>query len=243
MFKDYFEQNGYAATIADPRELELRDGKLYSGDFRIDLVYRRVLTNELLEKADECRAFIDAYKQQAAIFVNSFRAKYVHKKMLFGILTDERHQHYFTETEQAAIAQSIPWTRRVEDVRTTHAGSEIDLLAYIREARNNLVLKPNDDYGGHGVYIGWESDEREWDAAIQEALAGDYLAQERVTTSRELFPYIDQNERRVVMIEQLLDVDPLLFFGKVHGGFTRLSSSSLANVTSGAGMVPTVLVD
>jgi hypothetical protein len=45
------------------------------------------------------------------------------------------------------------------------------------------------------------------------------------------------------MIEQLLDVDPLLFFGKVHGGFTRLSSSSLANVTSGAGMVPTLLCD
>ena len=105
------------------------------------------------------------------------------------------------------------------------------------------MLKPNDDYGGHGIYIGWESSDGEWDAAIEQALAGDYLVQERVTTSRELFPYIDQNAGQVVMIEQLLDVDPLLFFGKVHGGFTRLSSSSLANVTSGAGMVPTLLCD
>jgi hypothetical protein len=45
------------------------------------------------------------------------------------------------------------------------------------------------------------------------------------------------------MIEQLLDVDPLLFFGRVGGAFTRLSSSSLANVSSGGGMVPTMLVD
>ena len=45
------------------------------------------------------------------------------------------------------------------------------------------------------------------------------------------------------MIEQLVDLDPLLFFGKVEGAFTRLSSSSLANVTSGAGMVPTMIVD
>ncbi|MEN3333989.1 MAG: hypothetical protein V7641_3354 [Blastocatellia bacterium] len=243
MFKEYFEQQGYQATIADPRDVEMRDGKLYHNDFRIDLVYRRVLTTELLEKKDECRDFIEAYLQQAAVFVNSFRTKYVHKKMLFGVLTDERHQHYFTDAARTAIALHIPWTRRVEEARTTHAGQEIDLLRFIREQRNNLVLKPNDDYGGHGIYIGWEASESEWDAAIEKALAGDYLAQERVTTSRDLFPYIDQNDGSVVMIEQQLDVDPLLFFGKVHGGFTRLSSSSLANVTSGAGMVPTMIAD
>ena len=79
-------------------------------------------------------------------------------------------------------------------------------------------------------------------AAIEHALAGDYLAQERVTTSRELFPYVN-DAGEVQMIEQLLDIDPLLFFGRVAGGFTRLSTSSLANVTSGAGMVPTMLVD
>jgi hypothetical protein len=243
LFKEYFEAHGYRATIADPREVSVRDGKLYHDDFRIDLVYRRVLTTELLEKKGECREFIDAYMRQAAVFVNSFRTKYVHKKMLFGVLTDERHHHYFSDAEREAIARHVPWTRRVEAARTTHAGQEVDLLEFIRGQRHNLVLKPNDDYGGHGVYIGWESSEGAWDAAIDEALKGDYLAQERVTTSRELFPYIDQNESRVVMLEQLLDVDPLLFFGKVHGGFTRLSSSSLANVTSGAGMVPTLLCD
>jgi hypothetical protein len=243
MFKAYFDEHGYATTIADPREVELRGDKLCHGDFRIDLVYRRVLTTELLEKRDECAAFIEAYRRQAAVFVNSFRTKYVHKKMLFGVLTDERHQRYFTEAERAAIAAHVPWTRRVEAARTTHAGREVDLLDFIRGNRNNLVLKPNDDYGGHGVFIGWESSEAEWDAAIEHALGGDYLAQERVTTSRELFPYVDQNEGTVVMLEQLLDVDPLLFYGKVHGGFTRLSSSSLANVTSGAGMVPTLIAD
>jgi hypothetical protein len=243
MFKAYFEEQGYATTIADPREVELRDGKLYHEDFRIDLVYRRVLTTELLEKRHECRAFIDAYKQQAAVYVNSFRTKYVHKKMLFGVLSDERHQHYFTESEREAIAQHIPWTRRVEAARTTYAGREVDLLDFLREQRSNLVMKPNDDYGGHGIYIGWESSESEWETAIEHALGRDYLAQERVTTSRELFPYIDQNQGTVVMLEQLLDVDPLLFFGKVHGGFTRLSISSLANVTSGAGMVPTMIAE
>jgi hypothetical protein len=243
LFKEYFESRGYYATIADPRDLELREGKLHHGDFRIDLVYRRVLTTELLEKIDECSAFVEAYRTGAAVYVNSFRTKYVHKKMLFGVLTDERHQHYFSQSEQDAISKSVPWTRRVEETRTTHAGNEIDLLNFVRDNRDTLVLKPNDDYGGHGIYIGWESDEKAWDQALQKALGGDYLVQERVTTSREIFPYVNAESGEVQMIDQLLDLDPLLFFGRVRGAFTRLSSSSLANVTSGAGMVPTMLVD
>jgi hypothetical protein len=242
LFKEFFEARGYPTTIADPRDLELRGGKLHHGDFRIDLVYRRVLTNELLEKVDECRAFVDAYRGRAAIFVNSFRTKYVHKKMLFGVLTDERHQRYFTEAERDVIRGSVPWTRRVEDVRTTYKDRQVALLDFIRASRDRLVLKPNDDYGGHGIYIGWESDEAAWDRAIEAALGEDYLVQERVVTSREVFPFVGQ-DGDVQMIEQLLDLDPLLFFGEVKGSFTRLSSSSLANVTSGAGMVPTMLVD
>jgi hypothetical protein len=241
LFKEFFESRGYQTTIADPRDLEVREGKLCNGDFRIDLVYRRVLTTELLEKVDECQAFVEAYRSGAAVFVNSFRTKYVHKKMLFGVLTDERHQHYFSEAEQQAIRRSVPWTRRVEKAKTTYNEREIDLLEFVRSRRDTLVLKPNDDYGGHGIFIGWESDAGAWDRAIEEALAGDYLVQERVTTAREVFPFVDATG--VQMVEQLLDLDPLLFFGKVSGAFTRLSSSSLANVTSGAGMVPTMIVE
>jgi len=243
LFQEYFAACGYAATVADPRELELRGGLLHHGDFRVDLVYRRVLTTELLEKIDECTALVEAYRSGAAVLVNSFRTKYVHKKMLFGILTDERHQQYFTQGEREAIRRHIPWTRRVEDVRTAHGDSTVNLLDHIRANRDRLVLKPNDDYGGHGIYIGWESGSDDWDAAIDKALRGDYLVQERVSTSREIFPYVDQDTGGIHMIDQLLDIDPLLFFGRVAGGFTRLSSSSLANVTSGAGMVPTMLVD
>jgi hypothetical protein len=202
-----------------------------------------VLTTELLEKLDECKAFVEAYRSGAAVFVNSFRTKFVHKKMLFGILTDEKYQHLFTEPELAAIKNSVPWTRRLEPVSTSHNGVEVDLLDYVRRNRERLVLKPNDEYGGEGIFIGWECDENAWDQAIQGALAGDYLVQARVKTSREVFPHIDQSDGSVRMIEQLLDLDPLLFFGKVRGAFTRLSSSSLANVTSGAGMVPTMIVD
>jgi hypothetical protein len=243
LFKDFFSEAGYSATVADPRELEVCDGALCHGDFKIDLVYRRVLVTEFLEKVDECRALLDAYRSGAVVMVNSFRTKYVHKKMLFGILTDERNSHYFTDPENDLIRRTIPWTRKVEDVLTRHDGKAVALLEFVRANKDNLVLKPNDDYGGHGIFIGWETEQGAWENAIQTATRGDYLVQERVSTGKEIFPFVNEADGSVQMVEQLLDVDPLLFFGKVAGAFTRLSSSSLANVSSGGGMVPTMIVD
>jgi hypothetical protein len=105
------------------------------------------------------------------------------------------------------------------------------------------VLKPNDDYGGHGIFIGWNATEAEWDDAIAQAFDnGDYLVQERVKTAKEHFPMLTDDGGNWEMVEQLVDLDPLLFLGKVGAAFTRLSSSELANVSSGGGMVPTFII-
>jgi hypothetical protein len=104
------------------------------------------------------------------------------------VLTNERHAALFSSSEQAAIRAHVPWTRVVRDGRTQHKEESIDLLEFTRANRDRLVLKPNDDYGGHGIYIGWATDEAGWNEAMQTALAdGDYLVQERVPTAREVF--------------------------------------------------------
>lgn len=241
-FKEYFNREGYECEILAPEKLDYTDGKLRGGDFEIDLVYRRVLTNDILEKPAECKALIDAYRNHDVCVVNGFRTKFVHKKMFFGVLTDEKNAHFFTDAQREAIRAHIPWTRRTADVKTTYNGTEIDLLAFCRENRDRLVLKPNDEYGGKGIFIGWESSASEWDDAIQVALGSDYLVQEKVVTAHEVFPHFTP-EGEVTFIEQLVDLDPLLFFGKVGGAFTRLSSTALCNVTSGGGMVPTFVLN
>ncbi|HEU4794202.1 MAG TPA: hypothetical protein VFT02_01145, partial [Pyrinomonadaceae bacterium] len=92
------------------------------------------------------------------------------------------------------------------------------------------------------ITIGWNVDHADWETAIQQALAdGDYLVQERVPTARETFPALTA-DGRVEFAEQLVDLDPLLFNGKVGSAFTRLSYTELANVSSGGGMVPTYIV-
>jgi uncharacterized circularly permuted ATP-grasp superfamily protein len=176
--------------------------------------------------------------------VNSFRGKLVHKKAIFAVLTNERYVGLFSDDEISSIKAHVPWTRMFREEKTEYQGSNVDLVGWTRDNAQKLVLKPNDDYGGHGIYIGWNVSSSEWDDAIAEALAhGDYLIQERVKTARETFPMILDNEGTWSMVEQLVDLDPLLFNGEVGSAFTRLSSSELANVSSGGGMVPTFIID
>lgn len=242
LVEEFFERSGYKTVISDPRELEFKNGKLHKGDFEIDIIYKRLLVNELLEKIDECGELIKGYNAQSVCVVNSFRGKLVHKKLLFGVLTDEKFADFFTPEEREVVRLHVPWTRRMEARKTQFHGKDIDLIDFVKDNREQLVLKPNDDYGGKGIFIGWQATAVEWDNAMQTALTGDYLVQERVVTSREIFPYVNK-DGSVSWLEHLVDLDPMLFDGKVGGAFTRLSTSELANVTSGGGMVPVFIVE
>jgi uncharacterized circularly permuted ATP-grasp superfamily protein len=242
LFREFFQSRGFASIICSPQELEFRNSRLRTGEFEIDIVYRRLLINEYLPIVDEYPALLDAYRAHAVCMVNSFRSKLIHKKALFAVLTDKRHAQLFSDDEHKAIQKHVPWTRRVCTGASDYFGEQVDLLEFIALRRDRLVLKPNDDYGGHGIYIGWNADEIAWEEAIRHALAnGDYLVQERVPTAREVFPAL-RDDGSVDFIEQLVDLDPLLFNGKVGSAFTRLSSTELANVSSGGGMVPTFLI-
>jgi uncharacterized circularly permuted ATP-grasp superfamily protein len=101
------------------------------------------------------------------------------------------------------------------------------------------VLKPNDEYGGTGVTLGWEAAESAWDDAIARALRESergWIAQERIAIRRETFPICEGDG--IVERDMLVDFAPYLFRGRVAGFLTRLSASGLANVTSGGGQVP-----
>ncbi len=263
LFREYFEAKGYTSVICSPGDLEFDGEKLYFGSVAIDIVYKRLLVNEYLPIMAEQPALLDAYRAGAICMVNSFRGKLVHKKAIFAVLTNERYAHLFSEAELKAIQDHIPWTRKFREEKTHVRNSppvlggvaaasadgvvpdttEIDLVEWTRSNSHKLVLKPNDDYGGHGIYIGWNSSVEEWDAAIETALAdGDYLVQERVKTAKEMFPMMFDDLGKWGMVEQLVDLDPLLFNGVVGSAFTRLSSTELANVSSGGGMVPTFII-
>src|SRR5437667_3647583 len=142
LFLEYFEAQGYPSIIAAPEDLEFSNGRLRAGDFEIDIVYKRLLVNEYLPIMTQQPALLDAYRAHAICMVNSFRSKLIHKKALFAVLTDSRHASLFSADERAMIANHVPWTRRVRGGHSAYLGEEIDLLQFIGERRERLVLKP-----------------------------------------------------------------------------------------------------
>jgi glutathionylspermidine synthase len=233
LLQDHFRARGVPTIICSPDDLEYRSGQLQCGAFRIDLVYKRVIIHEFLARYDETHPLIRAYVNHDVCLVNPFRCKIMHKKAVFEPLTDDEHQNWFARSEREAIHDSVPWTRRVADRRTTRKGRRIDLLQFIRKNRSRLVLKPNDDYGGHGVYFGSEMDEREWDNAIATALSGDYIAQDAIDLHTEAFPIF--GDTGWTLQPMFVDTNPFLFRGNVCGAMVRLSSSPIVNVASGGG--------
>ncbi|MCW5851089.1 MAG: hypothetical protein KIT87_13520 [Anaerolineae bacterium] len=243
LWQDYFTRHGIQAIITTPQAVEYRQGALYSGDFRIDVIYKRVLGSELLQAYGLNHPILDAYRDGKVVMFNPYRCKLLHKKMSFAVLSDDANQGLFTAEQQRAIREHIPWTRKVAEMKTTRDGQSVDLIPHIVQDKDDLVLKPNDEYGGKGVVIGWESSPGEWETAVQDALKTSYIVQAKVNIAREDYPAWANGQ--VVIGERLVDLDPFVWRGQyVHGALTRLSAQTLLNVTAGGGStVPTLLIE
>jgi uncharacterized circularly permuted ATP-grasp superfamily protein len=232
LIRDAFTALGVPCAIHDPRDLIFDGTSLLASGKRIDFVYRRVLLNDIVARPGECGALVEAYRARAVCVANTFRCKIPHKKAFFAILTDERYHHLFDRADLEAVREHVPWTRLVDE----------EIAARVRRGRERFVLKPNDEYGGTGVTLGWETAAGAWDAALDRAVRdGGWIAQERIEVRREVFPICDGS--RVVDRNMLVDFAPYVFRGRVAGYLTRLSATGLANVTSGGGQVPAFVVD
>lgn len=234
IFQAAFEAAGYPTRIVDPRDLEYRDGRLRAGDFTIDLVYKRVVTGELLAREGLGNPLVRAVADGAVAMANGFRAHLLLKKSLFAFLSDPQYDYLYTAEQRATIATHVPWTRLVADEPTTYQGRRVDLLTFAADHRDSLVLKPNGEYGGAGVVLGWETAAAEWEEALRRALDGVYVIQERVPVPQEDFPVLDG--RTVTLSPRYLDLDPYVWQGtRTAGGGVRLSGGALLNVSAGGG--------
>ncbi|MBX0330891.1 hypothetical protein K2Z83_24855 [Oscillochloris sp. ZM17-4] len=248
MFRDFFAEHKLPAVICTPDDLRFREGRLYASlggtETPVTIVFKRVLTSEFLVHYGDAalqHPLAQAYAAGACVVVNNFRAKLLHKKSIFALLTDEQFQGDFSDEEREAVTYHIPWTRVVRPGPSTYQGDHIDdLLAFTRANRDRLLLKPNDEYGGKGITIGWESSADEWDAALKVALGSPFVVQEKVTIAYEPYPALVDGQ--VVVGQRLVDSDPFLFGSEVDGCLCRLSTVTLLNVTAGGGSTVPVFV-
>jgi len=75
LVRQSLERQGLPTTIVDPRALTFQGGRLIAGGQPVDLVYRRVLTHELLARLDEAPALVQAYEAGAVCVVNALATR------------------------------------------------------------------------------------------------------------------------------------------------------------------------
>lgn len=242
LYRDHFKALGVDAVIDDPARCEYRGGKLWCQGAPVDVIYKRVLITELIERCGVDHAVVRAVCEGAVCMVDGFHCKILHKKASLAVLSDDANAGLFDAPERAAIADCIPWTRVVAERHATYGGRSVDLVPFIHEAKDRLVLKPNDDYGGKGITLGWTVDASTWAHAVREALAAPYIVQEKVEIPSE--PYASWIDGEMQLIPRMYDTAPFISNGSyMEGVLTRLSTASLLNVTAGGGStVPTFVV-
>ncbi len=226
---------GIEALHATTDELAYDGSTLRVGGEAVQLVYRRALVEDLPEGD-----LMAAARDRSVALVNPFRARVANNKKLFALLDDPRFAHLVEPREAEAISATIPWTRVLRPGPASYGDWSVDLLAFVSANRERLVLKPASDYGGHGVALGIETAQGDWDALIERhADDADFVVQEYVPVPEEMFPTVEDGH--VQMRLKRFNINPFGIGGRYAGMITRISDRAVINVSDGGGLLPSVV--
>lgn len=178
IFSEYFEEAGYECVIADVRDLSFDGTVLRDGNGQqIDAIWRRCVTNDVLEHWDESQELISAVRAQAVALIGAFSGHIVHDKQIFEALFNPATQAFLTPEEIAFVERTVPQTRYLDE-------KEVNLDA-IRADKDAWIIKPTDAYGAADVYAGCFQTQEQWEQIIEKfangAAGAPFLVQRYIT--------------------------------------------------------------
>ena len=245
MYHDYFHSRGIECVIADPREAEYRNGRLSFGDGDpVDLIYKRVLIHELVEQCGIDSPMVRAVRDRAVCMVE--------RLPLQDAAQEGEPRGAERRAERAPVrrrrargdrrARPVDADGRRAERRSSRAATSTS-SPFMREHREQLVLKPNDDYGGAGITLGWTVDDAAW--ARGHCARARRAAHRAGARAHPVRAVPEPGGRHVQVVDRMLDTAPFVSYGEYMEGYlTRLSTAALLNVTAGGGStVPTFLVE
>ena len=162
---------GVNCEICDIRSLSYRDGVLYSpAGNKVDAVYRRAVTADILDHYEEVTDFLQAVRDDAVFFAGAFATQIIHSKWLFHILHLERTKSFLTEEEREFVEAHIP--------ATTEFSKEFIPLEKVQGNKDRYMIKPMDAYASKGVYAaGPEYSQEDWEQVTAQLYGKGYICQ------------------------------------------------------------------
>ena len=181
--------DGITGALMAPQELELISGKVCWKGRPVSTIFADFNTDVLLKlhRKHDLTPLIQAVREHRVI--NPRGTEPFNVKSMFEVVSGSHKNRFHAE-----IVQRTPWTRQFYARRTADpTGKTIDdLVEWTRNHWNDLVLKPERGYSGHGVRVGTVNDDV--DEAINLAIEqGDYIVQEKIPLSlwAEKFPVVE----------------------------------------------------
>jgi len=172
-----------------------REGKLFLGTTPIDVILRTFSVDEICAEPDG-EALVEpifrAHRAGSVVLWTPMTSSLYGNKGCLALLSDPRWHSHFTVGELALVDRVLPWTRSLGGISRL---DEDQLLQECRERREELILKPNANYGGSGIVAGWETSDEAWRRALKEGAAAGCVVQERVMPRPE--PVMDPQTRQV----------------------------------------------
>ena len=229
LFQRMFETRGIPAFISSPDTLSFRDGALWHGTQRIDLVYNR-LTDFDLSKP-ESQALRSAYLADAVVLTPNPRAHalFANKKNL-ALLTNEKLLRQWGVAEEfiATLLKGIPRTELVEHAEPDELWGR----------RNTVFFKPSSGFGSKAAYRGDKVTRKVWN----EILTSDYVAQEIVRPSARTISIDGQiQSMKADLRNYTYDGEVQLIAARFYEGQTtnfRTRGGGFAPVFVGDGLLP-----
>lgn len=231
-FKRAYIDRGYNTIIADPRELKYKDGSLYYNEMKIDLVYRRIVTRELIERSHEIEDFISAYKDKSVCVIGPIKSQIMHNKIIFKILHEEETLEFLSLKERDYVKKHIPYTIEFK--------GDMSTFTEALENKDKYVIKPRDLFASKGVYVGKDFNKEQWRQKLEENWEKDYLLQEFCTPYTQDLIQFENGEAKVSKLNHILGL--FMYNEKLAGLYTRVGENNIISGLHGYYTVPNMVV-
>jgi len=224
---------GISSALMAPQSLELENGKVCYKGQPVSLIFMDFNTDVLLSlhKQHNLSPVIQAVREKRVI--NPRGTEPINIKSMFEVITGPQKGSFHKE-----IVQRTPWTRQFYERKTQGpSGEPIDnLIEWTRKNWDDLVLKPERGYSGHGVRVGVINNDA--DEAVSKALTdGNYIVQEKIPLHlwAEQIPVMTNGD---ITIETFQTDFRCLMGPKGLFGFLGRYGGVPTNVGSGGGVQP-----
>ena len=231
-FKRAYIDRGYNAVIADPRELKYKNGFLYYDDIKIELVYRRIVTRELIERSHEIEDFINAYKDNSVCVIGPIKSQIMHNKIIFKILHERDTLEFLSQEEKDYIKNHVPYT--------TEFKGDMSIFNEALENKDKYVIKPRDLFASKGVYVGKDFDEKKWKEKLEENWGKDHLLQEFCVPYTQNLIQFENGKAKVNKLNHILGL--FMYNEKLAGLYTRVGENNIISGLHGYYTVPNLVV-